>query len=83
MQTFPLGATVTDQLTGFRGVVTGFVYYISGCNQALVQPRVKSDGDFVESQWFDAQRLVVDDTVPAVTLDNGPTPGADRSPPKR
>ena len=77
-----LGIKVTDKVTGFTGVVTGFVEYLSGCNQALVQPTVDKEGKLMESHWFDVQRLEqVGQNI--VTLDNGPTPGADREAPKR
>lgn len=78
-----LGVTAVDRITGFRGVVTGIVEYISGCNQALVVPRVKEDGSSTDAQWFDLQRLSVDSAHPVVTLDNGSSPGFDRAPPKR
>lgn len=77
-----LGVTVKDRITGFTGVVTGFVKYISGCNQALVQPRVKDDGAFADSHWFDVQRLEVQDQ-PRVELDNSETPGPDKAAPIR
>lgn len=78
-----LGDTVRDVITNFTGVVTGIVEYISGCNQALVTPRLKNDGSREEGCWFDLQRLVVDTTHARVELDNGKTPGADMAPPRR
>lgn len=76
------GRKVKDRITGFTGVVTGVVNYISGCNQALIAPPVGADGKLPDSQWFDVQRLEVvsDETI---TLDNGATPGCDMAPPKR
>jgi len=55
-----LGSKVSDQITGFSGEVTGFVTYVSGCNQALVVPKVATDDAFKDSRWFDEQRLEVD-----------------------
>jgi hypothetical protein len=78
-----LGSKVKDKITGFYGTVTGFVVYISGCNQALVVPPIGEDGSFKESHWFDEQRLEVDTTVEPITLDNGDTPGCDMPAPKR
>lgn len=78
-----LGVTVTDKITGFTGVVTGFVQYISGCNQALVVPRVGADGKAGDPNWFDVQRLTIDTGTPAVVLDNGDTPGCDAAAPTR
>lgn len=77
-----LGITVKDRINGFTGVVTGFVQYLTGCNQALVAPPLGPDGAMRDSQWFDVQRLErVGDGL--ITLDNGATPGADRPAPKR
>jgi len=78
-----LGSTVSDKITGFGGVVIGHVQYLTGCNQALVLPKCKPDGAYPDPTWIDEQRLVVDDAVPVVALDNGPSPGFDKAPPKR
>jgi hypothetical protein len=48
-----LGIRVKDKITGFSGVVSGFVTYLSGCNQALVILEVGKDGTFKDGQWFD------------------------------
>lgn len=77
-----LGHTVQDRITGFTGVVTGIVYYISGCNQALVAPRVKSDGGHQEAHWYDLQRLEVQAGA-KIVLDNGTSPGCDKEAPRR
>jgi len=77
-----LGTTVKDKITGFTGVVTGFVTYISGCNQALVTPKTGKDGSMRDAHWFDEQRLVVLKAA-RVVLDNGNTPGADIPAPVR
>lgn len=71
-----------DKITGFTGTVTGFVTYISGCNQALVVPPVDKDGKHVDAQWFDEQRLDITDANPIV-LDNSLTPGPDMPAPTR
>ena len=78
-----LGHTYRDKITGFMSVATGFVQYISGCNQALIQPRCGDDGSMRDSQWFDQQRLDLVSSVSVVNLDNGATPGCDRAAPKR
>ena len=77
-----LGKTYKDKISGFKGVVTGYVSYISGCNQALIVPPVSKDGAKVESHWFDEQRLRPLKTK-RITLDNGKTPGFDLMAPKR
>ena len=75
-----LGSTVTDRITGFRGVAVGHVEYLTGCNQTLVVPPVDAEGKLRDGQWFDDQRLKVSDEAP-VTLDNSATPGHDAAPP--
>ncbi len=71
-----LGLEVQDRLTGFTGLVTGICVYLTGCNQALVQPKVK-DGAFVEARWIDVQRLDRFGVAHRVTLQNRVTPGCD------
>lgn len=77
-----LGLTFKDKITGFEGVATGYVQYLTGCNQVLLAPRCGPDGALRDSQWFDQQRLETQMNA-AVTLDNGVTPGCDRAAPKR
>ena len=52
-----MGQEVKDKITGFSGYVVGICRYITGCDQILVQPKVKKDGEFVESRWVDDMRL--------------------------
>lgn len=74
-----LGSKVRDVISGFEGVATGYVIYLTGCAQYLVAPRVTSENK-IESTWFDSQRLeTVGDKV--VVLNNTETPGADISAP--
>lgn len=77
-----LGATYTDKITGFEGVATGYVQYITGCNQLLLAPK-STDGTMKEPQWIDEQRLEVLDSYSVITLDNGKNPGFDRAPQRR
>lgn len=77
-----LGKTYKDKITGFQGACTGFVQYITGCNQALLVPKVDDNGAARDGCWFDEQRL---ETVDAerIVLDNGSTPGCDIAAPIR
>lgn len=77
------GHKVKDKITGFTGIATGFVQYISGCNQILICPGLDKDGKLAESHWFDEQRLLVFPCEDQITLDNGNTPGFDMEAPKR
>jgi hypothetical protein len=76
-----LGQEVKDSITGFFGLATGRVEYITGCNQVLVQPQCKPDGEYIENRWFDEDRLsVINGTVfalPRATA-NGPDKPAPR-----
>jgi len=78
----PLGKRYRDVITGFTGVATGHVTYISGCNQVLLAPAVAPDGALRDAQWFDEQRLQPVEGE-AIVLDNGRTPGCDRAAPVR
>lgn len=77
-----LGRKYRDRITGFTGVATGYVTYITGCNQVLLAPTVGQDGTLRDSSWFDEQRLEQVGSE-LVELDNGNTPGCDKAAPKR
>jgi hypothetical protein len=77
-----LGSTVKDRITGFRGIVTGYVTYISGCNQCLVVPPVDKEGKKRDGEWIDEQRLEVQ-RAKIIRLDNHAGTGFDQEAPKR
>ena len=54
-----LGKQVEDRVTGFRGIATCVAHYLNGCTRVTVEPRVKEDGSFQESEFFDIQQLDV------------------------
>jgi hypothetical protein len=78
-----LGRHARDVITGFTGVITGYVRYLSGCNQALVAPKAAKDGSLRPSEWIDEQRLEIDLKKPPIALENGGRRGFDRAAPKR
>ena len=51
-----IGMTVRDKVTGYQGLVTAITTYITGCDRALVTPRVLPDGK-IESEWIDVPCL--------------------------
>ncbi len=53
-----MGVSVTDCLTGFAGIVSGRVEYITGCNQYLVSGKA-AKGKSGEALWFDENRLIL------------------------
>lgn len=77
-----LGHNFMDRITGFQGVCTGYVQYITGCNQLLLSPK-SDDGKTREAHWFDEQRLLLDESAPRIVLDNGASPGCDIAAPIR
>lgn len=81
--TIELGCLYEDRITGFRGVATGHVDYISGCNQVLLTPRIGDNQGQNEATWFDIQRVRRIDGVSRIVLDNGTTPGFDKAAPIR
>ena len=54
-----LGDKVRDTVTGYEGVITGVVDYLTGCRQCLLTAKVKKDGTIPEGRWFDIDRLQV------------------------
>jgi len=52
-----LGYAFEDKITGFAGVCTGYVEYLTGCSQVLLVPRVDKDGKSGDGQWFDVSRV--------------------------
>jgi hypothetical protein len=56
-----LGQKAKDVITGFEGRVTGKAQYLTGCEQALLAPGLKADGDLIGGNWFDEDRLVITD----------------------
>ncbi len=76
------GHKAKDSITGFEGVITGHVRYISGCSQVLLSPTVDGDGKKRDGEFFDEQRIEILD-APQIRLNNGTTPGCDKAAPKR
>lgn len=75
--------TYRDKITGFQGVATGYVNYISGCNQVLLAPHVSDDGSMRDSYWFDVQRVEVISGSGTIILHNEQNLGFDKAAPKR
>ena len=54
---FNNGDLVIEKVTGFKGVITGSVYYLTGCNQYLVTAKAKSELSLAKAQWYDEGRI--------------------------
>lgn len=75
---FNHGDILKDKITGFQGTVTGRADYLTGCNQYLIVPKVKKDGEWKDGRWFDEQRLEkIDESKKSI---ENKVPGADMSP---
>lgn len=54
---FALGSKVRDGLTGFTGVITARVDYLTGPNRYQIEQAAEAGKSHVEAQWFDEPRL--------------------------
>lgn len=60
MANVQLGDRVADCVTGAEGIVIGLTRYISGCDQAMVQPgKMSAEGKLSDALFFDVNRLSV------------------------
>ena len=67
-----LGDLAEDQVTKYRGVVTGFTKYLTGCDRFILQSQELKDGKVPDAYSFDVttvklitKRAVVPDAIPA------------------
>lgn len=53
------GRTGEDVVTGYRGVITGYAEYMTGCEQVLLIPRCdpEKETERPEGEWFDTGRI--------------------------
>jgi len=51
-----LGVKYRDHITGFRGIATGRVVYLTGPARVLLET-LDQCGDEVKHEWFDEERL--------------------------
>lgn len=77
-----LGFKFKDRVTGFEGVATGRIEYMTGCNQLLLVPAAK-DGEWKDGHWVDEQRCDKVVSFEKITLDNSKSPGFDKAHPRR
>jgi hypothetical protein len=54
-----LGSRAKDTITGFQGIVTGRCEYLYGCSQLCIRPEKLKDGQMIEAQWIDEQRIIL------------------------
>lgn len=66
---YELGDTAIDLLTGFSGVISYRVEYLTGCPQYGLLPKIDEKGEIRKEQQFDENRIRILD-VPRVTLED-------------
>lgn len=47
-----MGKTAVDTVTAFKGIITGFCQYLSGCDYYLLTPEGNEDGEVSNGRWF-------------------------------
>ena len=55
---FMFGKKGKDIITGFEGIITGKVDYITGCSQYLIAP-ISVNNDAKENRWIDVDRVEI------------------------
>ena len=76
-----LGKKVRDKVTGFEGIITAVVSYITGCDQYFVQPQVK-DGAYVEGRYMDVHRVEFIEGGTKIEIYEAPQNNGADTPPK-
>ena len=56
-----LGVKARDVVTGFEGIVTGQIRYLTGCDQFCLKPKAKKGDKMSDGTWFDENRIEVID----------------------
>lgn len=54
---FKNGDEVVEKITGFKGVITGTCFYLTGCNQYLITARAEKEGKEPIALWYDEGRI--------------------------
>jgi hypothetical protein len=62
-----LGDVVRDKISGFQGVATCRVEFITGCVRWRISPQEVDEGELIESQYFDAEQLEEVDVPKVIT----------------
>ncbi len=54
-----LGKEGKDKITGFTGVITAHVKYLTGCDQYCLTPKVNDKGETMTGEFFDEARIEI------------------------
>ena len=84
MQTIKLGVLAKDKITGFEGIITAKIEYLTGCDQYCLSPKIDKDGKIPEGAYFDGARLefVSSGIMPEEVQSNKEKGGPNRDAPK-
>lgn len=77
-----LGMKMRDRITGFEGIAVTQVFYLYGCMQFGLSPKVDDKGEPRDCQFFDHQRLEVLADEPAIPITEQPNGGINRDAPR-
>jgi hypothetical protein len=59
MNKFNLGEEAKDKITGFKGILTGYMKCLTGCDQYCIQPKCEGvlADKLPEANWIDEGRV--------------------------
>ena len=60
---FSNGDLVEEKITGFKGIITGTVFYITGCDQYLITGKSKDGADAPSIQVDEGRIKLLEDKV--------------------
>ena len=78
---YKLGIQIRDKVTGFAGTATGYVKYLTGCDQYLITPKVDKEGKIVPSQWYDVNRVELLEGSEVIDINTDTEKGPGDTPP--
>jgi len=58
-QNIELGDRVQDRITGVKGIVIGYTYWLYGCERVILQPETLHDGRPVDTVQIDADQVTI------------------------
>lgn len=70
---YDLGAHVTDQVSGFEGIINGRILWDNGCIQYSIKAKVKENGDIGECRFIDGDHLQQDNERSITSYYGDPT----------
>ena len=56
---FELGKEAKDKVSGFTGIITSRIQFLTGCDQYGLKAKIKPDGTPIDVAYFDEGRIVI------------------------